>query len=203
LDNIIVRKGRREDAKDSAALCLLSGPTLVPCLFGSHARDLLENLFKHARNWFSFEHSHFVEVNGEVAGMALAYTYDQRKSEELRDGLLFIRYMKWRLIGQLPHMLRAMNIAKQFARGESYLSNVAVYPRFRGLGLGTKLIEAIEEEARTVASKRMVLDVETDNGKAIRLYERLNYRIERKSPVLRIRDKAFQFYKMSKDIECG
>jgi len=80
------------------------------------------------------------------------------------------------------------------------LANIAVYPKYRGLGFGTKLFGVIEEEARKTGSKKIALDVEIYNEKAIRLYERLGYKIEQKSPVFKIRDKIFEFFKMSKEI---
>lgn len=88
----------------------------------------------------------------------------------------------------------------QISESDSYLANIAVYSKFRWLGLGTKLLQAIEEEARKTGSKRMVLDAETDNTRAIKLFERLGYAMEQKSPILKVRDKNFEFFKMSKDI---
>ena len=88
----------------------------------------------------------------------------------------------------------------QISEGDSYLANIAVYSKFRWLGLGTKLLEVIEEEARAAGSKRMVLDAETDNERAIKVFERFGYNIELKSPILKIGDKSFEFFKMSKDI---
>jgi len=84
----------------------------------------------------------------------------------------------------------------QISEGNSYLANIAVY----WLGFGTKLLEVIEEEARKTGSKRLALDAETDNEKAVKLYERLGYSIELKSPILKIGDKSFEFFKMSKDM---
>ena len=59
----------------------------------------------------------------------------------------------------------------------------------------------IEGEARTAGCKRLVLDVETYNKKVIKLYERLGFTIEMKSPILKTRDRDFEFFKMTKDIE--
>jgi ribosomal protein S18 acetylase RimI-like enzyme len=66
--------------------------------------------------------------------------------------------------------------------------------------LGTRLFERIEIQARTMGSKRMVLDVETVNKRAIKLYERLGYRIESRSFIIEAKVKNFEFFKMVKVI---
>ena len=202
MDNITIRKGRPEDAQDFSQLVLFTGPELLPALFGSesNARNVMKGSFQHIRNAFSYEHSHFIEANGEIAGMALVFTPDQMRREQLRTMLFILRYLKLSFLTQIIYLYRSSQILVQITEGDSYLAHIAVYPKFRSLGLGTKLLGVIEEEARAAGSKRMVLDVETDNTEATKLYERLGYTIERKSPILRIRDKGFEFFKLSKDI---
>lgn len=202
MDNITIRKGKPEDAQEFSELALLTGPEFLPALFGSESnvRNVMKGSFQHIRNTFSYEHSHFIEANGQIAAMALAFTYDQMRREQLRTMLFILRYLKLSFLTQIIYLYRSSQILVQITEGDSYLAHIAVYPKFRSLGLGTKLLEVLEEEARAAGSKRMVLDAETDNEKAIQLYERLGYTIERKSPILRIRDKGFEFFKMSKNI---
>lgn len=202
MDNITIRKGKPEDAEDFSELVLYTGPELLPTLFGSESnvRNVMKGSFRHGRNGFSYEHSHFIEANGEIAAMALVFTHDQMRREQLRTMLFILRYLKLSFLTQIIYLYRSSEILVQIEEGDSYLAHIAAYPRFRSLGFGTKLLEVIEEEARAAGSKRMVLDVETDNEKAIKLYERLGYRVESKSPILRIRDKGFEFVKMSKEI---
>jgi len=201
MDNIIIRKGKTEDAEDFSQLALFTAPTFLPYLFGSDVRNLMKNLFQHMRNYFSFEHSYFIEVNGEIAGMALVYNYEQKKRDYLRTFLLGLKYLKWSFFTQLTYLLKSEHIIVQITEGDCYLFYIAIYPKFRGLGFGTKLLGVIEEEARKTGSKRIVLDVEIDDKKAIKLYERLGYNIEQKSPIFKIKDKNFEFFKMSKDIK--
>ncbi len=131
----------------------------------------------------------------------MIYNYEQKKRENLRTSLLIFKYLKWSIFAQLTYLLKSLHIVGQITESGCYLNNIAVYPKYRGLGFGTKLFGAIEEEARKTGSKKITLDVEIYNEKAIRLYERLGYKIEQKSPVFKIRDKIFEFFKMSKDIE--
>ena len=201
MDNIVIRKGKPEDAQDFSRLILFAAPTFAPSLFGSGVRNLMKNLFQNTRNHFSFEHSYFIEMDDEIAGMALAYNYKQKKEENIHIGLLLLKYMRWSFFTHLPYLLKSEHIVGQITENECYISDMGVYPKFRGLGLGTKLFGLIEEETRKTGSKRIILDAEIDNKEAIKLYERLGYKIEQKSPVFKIRDKNFEFFKMSKDIE--
>ena len=198
MEDVIIRKGEPQDARDFSQLVLLSAPTFFPYLFGSDVRNVMKNLFQHTRNYFSFEHSYFIEVNGEIVGMALVYSYKQKKREKQRTSLLFSKYLKWSIFTQLAYLLKSEDIVTQIVERDCYLSNIAVYPEFRGLGLGTKLLGVIEEEARKTGNRRVVLDAETDNKKAVKLYERLGYNVEQKSPIFQIKDKSFEFFKMRK-----
>lgn len=199
MDNVIIRKGRIEDAEHFSQLALFAVPEFLPYVLGSNVKAIMKNIFQDTGNLFSFEHSYFVEVDSEVAGMALGYSYRQGKQEEERTGELVVRYLEGSSFAELPDP-RIMGITKNVEENEYYFMYLAVYPKFRGLGLGTKLFELIEEEARKAGYNTVVFDVETDNTRAVKLYERLGYEIEAKSPILETSVKKFEFFKMSKDI---
>ena len=63
------------------------------------------------------------------------------------------------------------------ARQEFLIESIAVSPAARGLGVGTRLMLAAEARARDEDYQRLALDVIGINDGAIRLYERLGYRI--------------------------
>jgi len=54
--------------------------------------------------------------------------------------------------------------------------SLAVHPRCRGRGLGTKLIAALEKACRARACTALRLEVHPRNAKARRLYKALGYR---------------------------
>ena len=199
MDNVVIRKGRPEDAEHFSELVLFAVPEILPYAFGSNTKDIMKNLFRDTGNFWSFEHTHFVEVDGEVAGMALGYSYRQRKQEEVRTGELVVRYLGGTSYAELPDP-RIMGITEQIEEDEYYFMYLAMYPRFRGLGFGTKLFGLIEEEARKAGYRKVVFDVETDNTEAIKLYERLGYSIANRSLVVETSVKNFEFFKMSKEI---
>lgn len=54
---------------------------------------------------------------------------------------------------------------------------IAVAPGWRGRGVGTALMRAAEDWARAHGAERMVLDLNSANAGALRLYERLGYTV--------------------------
>lgn len=200
MDNIAIRRGRTEDSQHFSDLAMFTGPELLPYLLGSAVRDLLKKSFQHERNCFSFEHTHFLEVNGEIAGMSLAYSYGKKKEEQQHTAEVISTYLDPSTFTEIPDSEKLGSILAQVTEGDYYVSNMAVYPELRRLGFGTKIFEVIEEEARAAGSQRMVLDVETDNTEAVKLYKRLGYSIEKQSPIVETRVKNFEFFKMCKEI---
>ena len=197
--NVVIRKGRPEDADHFSQLVLIAVPELLPYVFSSKTKDIMKNLFQDTENYWSFEHTYFAEVDDDVAGMALGYSYRQRKQEEERTGELVVRYLEGIIYEELPNP-RVAEITEKIEENEYYFMYLAVYPKFRRLGIGTKLFALIEEEARKIGYNKVVFDVETDNTEAIKLYERLGYSIVNRSPVVETSVKNFEFLKMSKEI---
>jgi ribosomal protein S18 acetylase RimI-like enzyme len=60
---------------------------------------------------------------------------------------------------------------------EFYLDTVSVDPNCQGRGFGRDLIEASCEHARKLGHNRIGLLVDTGNSRAMRLYERLEFRV--------------------------
>jgi ribosomal protein S18 acetylase RimI-like enzyme len=197
---ITIRKGKPEDSAYFSQLMLFSAPEFFPYIFGSNVRDIVRNLFKEKRNWFSFENSYFVKVDGDIAGMALVFGSRLKKEEEPRTIGLLAKYMEGSSFMEPPDP-RTKEYTAQIGKRDYYISNIGIFPKFRCMGCGTKLLERVEKEAKKIGSERMVLDVEVDNERAIKLYERLGYHIEKRSPVLETNIKNFEFFMMTKKIE--
>lgn len=64
-----------------------------------------------------------------------------------------------------------------------YITNVAVFPSFRGQGTGTLLLQSLEQGAKKRGCEFITLEVRKSNADAVRLYSRLGYNIagERKN----------------------
>jgi len=197
MNRIVIRKGKPEDANHFVELDLISAPEWFPYVFGSNVRDILRKMFLDRANWFSYRHTYFVEVDNKIAGMGLAYSYNHRREQEPRTIELMVKYLEGSAFTELPDP-RSIEIVGQIEEADYYINDMGVYPQFRSLGLGTRLFERIEKLTRKMGSKRMVLDAETDNTRAIKLYERLGYRIESRSFIIEAKVKNFEFFKMVK-----
>ena len=200
MHDILVRKGKPEDAHHFSELVTLTSPAIFPIVFGSNVKKLMKNLFSHKRHYYSFDRSFFAEIDGKVAGMAQLHKLITRKGQTVRLSLLLLKYLKWRLPAKAVNLLKFDRLIKFVARDDCYLSNVSVYPEFRSFGIGTKLLAAVEEEVKKIGKKRVVLHAETHNTRAVSLYERLGYKIESKSSSLKIKNNLFESFKMAKSI---
>ena len=60
---------------------------------------------------------------------------------------------------------------------EAHITNVAVHPAFRSLGLGRRILEAMVAEARARNILRMTLEVRKSNDTAIQLYREKGFLI--------------------------
>lgn len=64
---------------------------------------------------------------------------------------------------------------KETMPGEWYIDILAVYPEYRRLGIGRKLLVEVENLARQQGATKIALNCEKDNTKAYQLYEKLGY----------------------------
>ena len=197
---IIIRRALPGDAEDFISLIMLSAPLFFKKLYGDKFKSILQYLFIHQYNLFSFWHVYFAESGGRKDGMILGYDWRTKRQEDLRTGLLLLKYMELSFFKRLPLFLRARGVTGCVNREEHYISNVAVYPEYRGMGIGTDLIAKVEMEAGKSEIKKVALDVEIENLKAIKLYKKLGYAIVKESSI-RVHRELFSFYRMYKKLK--
>jgi len=75
-----------------------------------------------------------------------------------------------------------LRIHNTLAEGDFYLQALAVDEAHRGQGIGSALIDRIEERARDGGSLRLAVDVSAQNERARRLYERHGITVESRWP---------------------
>lgn len=67
-----------------------------------------------------------------------------------------------------------------FQSGENaYLENIEVTPRLRGTGVGSRLLETVQDEARRLGKRALWLHTSENNTKAHALFDRLGWTHER------------------------
>lgn len=80
--------------------------------------------------------------------------------------------------GELVGFIWAYRVAFR-EESRMYVSVVQINDAYRGNGLGTKLLNAVENEARIAMLPALYIHTEAHNQGAIRLYEREGYVLER------------------------
>lgn len=158
--DIVVRPARREDAEAVAeAVCMAVGydttNPLYPVFLELARREVAQ---------YSYLNALIAEVDGEVAGAIVGY--DGARLEELRAPIYPLLEEH---LGSAPH------IEDETEAGEYYLDSLGVRSAFRGMGVGSMLINAACDKAYSEGHERVGLIVDYDNPNAERLYTSLGF----------------------------
>ena len=196
---IFVRNAKTSDAGDFARLIYLSAPSFFPVLYGRNMKSIMQNLFKEKNNLFSYQYTQVVETNNKVLGIILNYNWHIKPKMDLTTGMKMLKYMHINFVKKIPVFLKTRDVVGLLPKGSYYISNVAVYPEYRGRGVGKKLFFEAEKNARKAGADMIALDVETDNFKAIAIYKKNGFVIEKENSV-QLKKQLFSFYRMYKDI---
>jgi ribosomal protein S18 acetylase RimI-like enzyme len=162
-----LRRATRKDARALAELIEYAGDGIPGYLWSQSAKEGqppievgTERVLREEAN-FSYRNAVVTEVDGRVAAMMLAYRLPEQSEVNLEE---------------LPDLLRPLEELEQKVPGTFYVNALAAYPEYRGLGLGTKLLEAAHALASEAGCEELSLEVFDQNEDAVRLYERHGYR---------------------------
>ncbi|HTW92358.1 MAG TPA: GNAT family N-acetyltransferase [bacterium] len=183
-----VRPARLDDVDDFLRLILMSDKAFLPSLFGEDYERVIRGIFESGEGLFGYPNVRIVEVDSRVAGMLLAYTYEQ----------MVAAMAQWETEEEQPPAVDEPATRSGWVNpGEYYLANMAVFPEYRRNGLGSLLLADAESRARQQGCNRLALDVEAENRDAIRLYERAGF--VREANDLKLMGR-FQFARYSKPV---
>ncbi len=189
-----VRPARPDDVDDFLRLILMSDKAFLPFLFGDDYENVIREIFESGDGLFGYPNVRIAEVDNRVAGMLLAYTYEQ----------MVTAMAQWETEEEQSPVDDPSPADDEPATrsgwvnpGEYYLANMAVFAEFRRQGLGRLLLADAEIRARDNGCSRLALDVESENRDAIRLYERAGF--VREAHDLKLMGR-FQFARYSKPV---
>ncbi len=165
-----IRKAKPADYPFVAPLIVHAMEDLA-CTFANTKKleetyKLFEYFFQERANQYSYENCLVYEENGEIAGSIIAY--DGGLLPEYREP--FIQYIASR------YNVRDLVIENETMPGELYIDTISVYPDFQGKGIGKKLLQAIQIQAKQEGHKKIGLLVDVDNPNAKKLYTALGYK---------------------------
>lgn len=181
--DITVRDANKGDAEHIAeAIMMAVGGDLVEDIGNGRGREAVKEVFaalaRMEESQYSYRNSMVaVTRDGEIAGIVVAY--DGRILIEARR--LFFSLAKDRLGWEIRDKASDGEPEVETDPSEYYLDSLAVWPQYRGRGISSTLIEAVEEKART-AGKPVGLLCDEHNHSARRIYEHLGFREVGKRP---------------------
>jgi len=168
--NLHIRRAKPTDAEMAVPLIIEAIGEISEQMTGEkepHAvqRELI-GLFKREDNRHSYLQTVVVEQDHTIT--ACMVLYSAIKAIELDANLV--------------HWLRDKTgeeiiIPPEAHSDEFYIDTVCVHSDFRGQGIGSLLLKHAEEIARSEGFLKLTLNVEEEKEAAIRLYNRLGYRV--------------------------
>ena len=111
---------------------------------------------------FTWRNAHVAEVDGEVAGVLVGYVIDD--PVDVRN------------IGEASDLVRPLLELEAEAPGHWYVNVLAVFPEYRGQGLGSALLVHADRIARAPGTKGMAIIVASTNQRAMQLYQHVGYK---------------------------
>ncbi|EJW15953.1 GNAT family N-acetyltransferase [Paenibacillus alvei] len=164
----MIRKAIPEDSKSIIPLMMEAIGTIAYELSGTtnieDTIEILEQYYLQSGNRLSWENCIVWEQDQVPVGYGLAYP--GYKLVELD------RPLEARLSAMQG---KPVQLVKETEGEEYYLDSLAVHASQRGMGVGTKLMKAFEEEAVQLGFHTTSLIVNVDNTRAKQLYETQGY----------------------------
>lgn len=173
--SVSIRPARPEEARTLAALFLIAAGGAGEYFWGKEAAsresvlDVGERFFAGDGPYFSWRDCQVAEVEGRILGMVHSFFVPEDfrpEDEEIVDDPVMRPFVE--LI--LP--------------GSHYVSALAVAEGARDAGIGSRLLEAVNEQARAAGEKRLSVDHFERNEGAGRLYRRLGFEEIDRRPVV-------------------
>lgn len=158
----VIRPARKSDCGAIARLYSVSSDGVADYVWSRLAEtgeDLLDvgrRRYEREETQFSYRNCRVVALEDDVAGMLVAFPIAEGPVEVDPDPVL------------APY-------SRLEDPGSYYICGVALFPEYRGQGIGTRLMLLAERDARERNLPRMSLIVFERNQGALHLYERLGY----------------------------
>jgi ribosomal protein S18 acetylase RimI-like enzyme len=170
------RPARKEDCRTIAELYRISSDAVADYIWrglaepGQEPIEVGERRYAREGTAFSYRNCTVAERRGEVAGMLVAFPVEEPDSnvggpDEEVDPVL-------KPYGELERP------------GSFYICGMALFPEYRGQGLGTRMLELARQQTDQRGLDELSLIVFEQNAGAKRLYERHGFREVNRRPVV-------------------
>ena len=166
-------------------------------MLGCRVGHIIATAFVQPDHDLAYQHVTFAERDKVIVGMVAGYTAEQhrRSSRHSLKQAAGRRHLRMRIV--LILFAPLMRIIDSIANDDFYLQAIAVDEELRGSGVGTLLMDSLEQRAHASGATRLALDVSGKNESARHFYERRGMIIESQWP-RRLKIPALRFYRMTK-----
>lgn len=168
----MIRFARKEDAAEIAPLILVILKDMELPLLDEHSErevlDILEEAIADPDYRYGYKRGLVYEQEGKVAGIAFGYP---EEDEPIIDKPLR-NVMKNHGLNENTQLF----IDPETFENEWYLDSISVNEKYRGLGIGSKLLNALPQLAMKENKKIIGLNVDKANKEAKKLYLRQGFK---------------------------
>lgn len=188
-ENSLLRDAQPEDAEVVSILLVQAMGSLASSFTSgadySEQIALFRKFFKEKHNQYSYQNTIVCIKNDKVIGSVNGY--DGSLLKTLRTD--FSNYIHDKYGFVFP------NDSDETCPGEFYVDCVSVLNEFQGKGVGSSLINAMTERAKSKEISKIGLLVDTSNEKAFTLYQKLGFEIVEKKFFIN-----YFYFHMQKDL---
>jgi ribosomal protein S18 acetylase RimI-like enzyme len=167
-----IRPATIDDSHTIARLFLISSDGLAEYIWsrianpGEDLADVGARRYARTDVPFSYQNCAVAEVDGQVAGMIHRFPMEESPDGEKEEDPVLRPYSELEEYGSL------------------YISGIALFPEFRGRGIGTRLIEEAAGQAKRRGLGKLSLICFDANTHAMRLYTRLGFEETERRPIV-------------------
>jgi ribosomal protein S18 acetylase RimI-like enzyme len=152
-------------------------------MLGRRFAGIVATAFIQPDHDFSYQHTTFAERDQVIVGMATGYTAGQHRRSTNLPLKQAAGDRVFSLVG-VTLLCARLRFLGTHTDGDFYLQAIAVDREHRGKGIGSALLDSIEDRARASGSTRLCLDAYGRNEGARRFYERHGMTVESERPIL-------------------
>ena len=159
------------DQHKIAELIFKSDEELNALVYGKDGINVIKKLLRMKESYFVPEHTKCAFIDDQLVGVVVCYPSDESKRKEVDKiaGRGFMKALGVVSFGKKMPLYMKMDkmLGGEIEGGGYFIHTICVDDQFRGKGIGSKMIKALEKENR-----KMYLYVNANNQSAISFYEK-------------------------------
>lgn len=160
---------KKHDKEVLADLIFKSDKKMNTLTYGSNALDVIETLLNIPESYFVPKYMDCAMVNDELVGVVVYFPVSQMEEVDKIAGKGFMKAMGFLSFFKKMPLFMKMDkmLGGDLDDDGLYIHTISVDEEFRGMGIGSNIINKIAEE-----NSKMYLYVNMENKGAIRFYKR-------------------------------